>query len=577
MSDNFNIDELFENSLGGMKQKPKEMLWDNIEQELDLSTSSEIQFDNMVAASMAGFSVKPSSNAWSDINTKLDNIDSLNKEFDSNVEESINNMRPQASKTVWDNIEQELDAIDAYRIAERRKFVSWFTAAGTVAAVFIYFMLQIQPNINYRNRRQSQLVNKSVIDDLKQNSSRLTNNSEYSNHSENIVINKKRIISNKTTNANSELTIVDKSIFETGASEINPTYRNNIGGFNEEKIGINGNIVDVNKEKVVEEIYIVENNSETGMIATSAIAIVTDNSFSNIVNRRMKSNNQINYDKCLAGTTSSTVSFQSIPTSIRASGASTGFSFDLFGGPEYIHSPSEITYNEADNILVKKKSAYIKDYSFGANIKYNFNKLFIQSGLVYSNFGDILSLNQKNELHDTSGGYYSYNINTYYTYDTLRWDEDPLQPGVLVPVLSSNMHTDTVITNWNSTDSLCYENELASAETRYRYIEIPLMVGYQLAYKNWGFLLSAGASLGFKVSDEAEYTSNNKLSDLDKLSTPYSDSNINGIVSLGLSYSISDKISFILQPTYKTNLTGFTAHSTRYQSISIRCGINVKL
>jgi len=576
MSDNFNIDELFEGSLGGMKQKPKEMSWDNIEQELDSSTPSETQFDNMVAASMAGFSVNPSSSAWSDINIKLDNIDSLNKEFDSKVEESINNMRPQASRTVWDNIEQELDVIDAYRIAERRKFVSWFTAAGTVAAVFIYFMLQIQPNINFRNRRQNQLVNKSVINDLKQNSSRLTNNSEYSNYSENTIINKKTIGNNKTT-VNKNFNIVDKTNFKNGVPKINTTEKRNKEKLSEEKAGLSVNIVDANDKKAVEKINIVENNSETRTVATNNITSAADNSINNIVNIRMKSNNLINNDKLLARTTTSSTSFQSLPTTVRVDGASKGFSFDLFGGPEYIHSPSEITYNEADNIIIKKKSAYIKDYSFGANVKYNFNKLFIQSGLVYSNFGDILSLNQQNELHDTSGGYYSFNINTYYTYDTLRWEEDPLQSGVLVPVLSSNMHTDTVITNWNSSDSLCYENELASAETRYRYIEIPLMLGYQLTYKDWGFLLSAGVSVGFKVSDEAEYTSNNKLSDLDKLSTPYSDSNINGIVSLGLSYSISDKISVILQPTYKTNLTGFTAHSTRYQSISIRCGINVKL
>ena len=153
MSDNFNIDELFADSLGGMKQKPKEMSWDNIEQELDSSTPSEIQFDNMVAASMAGFSVNPSTGVWNNIDSKLNNIDALNKDFDSKVKESMENMNPQASKSVWSNIEQELDAMDAYRLAERKRFVSWFTVAGTVAAVFVYFMLQIQPRINFRNEK----------------------------------------------------------------------------------------------------------------------------------------------------------------------------------------------------------------------------------------------------------------------------------------------------------------------------------------------------------------------------------------------------------------------------------------
>jgi len=560
MSDNFNIDELFEDSLGGMKQKPKEMSWDNIEQKLDSSTPSEAQFDNMVAASMAGFSAKPSATAWNGINEKLNDFDNLNKDFDTKVEESMNNMYPQASKSVWSNIEQELDAMDAYRIAERKKFISWFSAAGAVAAVFIYFMLQVQPNINFRNS-QSQLINKSSID----------NSSIASTNNNAIVTNNESKHSNSLMSVTSEDNITEKPTAES--------VTNNVNKIENEDLSLNS----LNQNSKNTEVEIAYNNNSTNhsdvieLEENKEIKAYSSNSFNSIINNQMNDNNLFNNDKHLNIAASNPTSFQSLPISIRAIEASTGFSIDLFGGPEFIHSPSEITFNEGNNISIKKKSAYIKDYSFGANIKYHYNNMFIQSGLVYSNFGDVFSLNQENEIHDTSGGYYSYNINTYYTYDTLGWDDDPLQPGVLVPVLSSNLHTDTIITGWNSSDSLCYENELASAETRYRYIEIPLMFGYQLAYKDWGFLVSAGASYGFKVADRAEYTSSNKLSELDKLSSPYSDSNINGIVSLGLSYAISDKISVVLQPTYKTNLTGFTAQSTRYHSLSIRCGINVKL
>jgi len=562
MSDNFNIDELFEDSLGGMKQKPKEMSWDNIEQELDSSTPSDTQFDNMVAASMAGFSAKPSASAWNGINKKLDDFDVLNKDFDTKVEESMNNMHPQASKSVWSNIEQELDAIDAYRIAERKKFISWFSVAGAVAAIFIYFMLQIQPSINFRNR-QSQLINKSSIDNL---SIASTNNSAIVTKNESNNEN-----SNSLRSVISEDNIIEKSIPKSITNNKNKIE-------NEDLVlnSLNQNSNNTETEMTSNE-KVIENNTVVNLEESTEVEAYSNNSFNSIINDKMSDNNSFSNDRYLEIAASNPTSYKSLPISMRAIKASTGFSIDIFGGPEFIHSPTEITFNEGDNISVEKKSAYIKDYSFGANIKYHYNNMFIQSGLVYSNFGDVFSLNQENEIHDTSGGYYSYDINTYYTYDTLRWEDDPLQPGVLVPVLSSNLHTDTVITGWNSSDSLCYENELASAETRYRYIEIPLMFGYQLAYKDWGFLVSAGASYGFKVADKAEYTSSNKLSELDKLSSPYSDSNINGIVSLGLSYAISDKISVVLQPTYKTNLTGFTAQSTRYHSLSIRCGINVKL
>ena len=564
MSDNFNIDELFEDSLGGMKQKPKEMSWDSIEQELDSSSPSDIQFDNLVAASMAGFSVDPSTNAWNGINEKLDNIDGLNKEFDSNVEESINSMNPQASKSVWSNIEKELDAMDAYRLAERNRFISWFSAAGAVAAVFIYFIMQVQPNISFKND-QAQLINRSVIDDSKQVSPKFNTTANTSNN--------EIIISKSENSISNEIVTLENS----GSNiENNRSIENIVIETPIVKVVESSSDID-NKEIVVANTNIVENNSETNMIESNEIAANASILFNDIVNERMTNANLSNNERLLNTYAFSQTTANNLPLSIRSIKASTGFSIDLFGGPEFIHSPSEITYNEGDNISVKKKSSYIKDYSFGANIKYHYNNLFIQSGLVYSNFGDVFSLNQENEIHDTSGGYYSYNINTYYTYDTLGWDYDPLQPGVLVPILRSNIHTDTVITNWNSSDSLCYENELASAETRYRYIEIPLMLGYKFGYRDWDFLISAGASYGFKVADKAEYTSSNKLSNLDELSSPYSNSNINGIVSLGIAYSINDKISVVLQPTYKTNLTRFTAQSTRYHSLSLRCGINVKL
>jgi len=559
MSDNFNIDELFEDSLGGLKQNPKEMSWDNIEQELGSSTPSEAQFDELVAASMAGFSVKPSNSAWSNIDSKLDDIDNLNTEFDSKVEDSYNNNYPQASKSVWSNIEQELDAMDAYRIAERKRFVSWFAAAGSVAAVFIYFILQIQPSINFRNK-QSQLVNKfeirNNINVPKQETIAETVSVEKTTTNNEIIVENIQI-------DNNQVIINNKNV--QASSKVNSDIKKSIVIDENENAENNNDIVQNEIEESIDIVISNKSNSQNNV------------GFDNAINEAMMQKNIINNDKLLSSYASLSGSAQPLPTSIRSINAVTGFSIDLFGGPEYIHSPSEIVFKEGDNISIVKKSAYITDYSFGANIKFHYNKFFAQSGMVYSNFGDAYSLNQNNEIHDTSGGYYSYNINTHYTYDTLGWDDDPLNPGVLVPILVGNLHTDTIITDWNSMDSLSYQNEFASAETRYRYIEIPLMLSYQLQYKDWSFLASAGASYGFKVADKAVYTSDNTLKNHDKISSPYSNSNINGIVSIGIAYAISNKISVVLQPTYKTNFTGLTAQSTKYHSLSIRCGINVKL
>ena len=568
MSDNFNIDDLFEESLGGLKQKPKEMSWDNIEQEIDSTTPAEIHFDNLVASSMAGFTATPSAEAWNNISSDLDNLDILNKEFDAKVESSINNMHPQASTNVWSNIEKELDAIDAIKIAERKRFIGWFGAASAVIAMFLYFSIQFQPTFN-TSKKQNVFFQKSTVD----KSSNLKNNTTNKSNEVLIASNSDVITSNSSAKTTKDNIIIEDNIPEESFDETNIIADNstivNISNSNKE----NNNLITPQKEIIEEQETVLINESiNLNNISES----YTENvDFDNTINESMAFKNDINNNQFLSDNERTIAMNLPLSPRMKSIKAATGFSLDLFAGPEYIHSPNSIIYTEGDDILVHKTSSYITDYSIGANLKYHYNNLFIQSGLTYSNFGNIYNYNKSNELHDTTGGFASYIINTNYTYDTLSWEDDPLNPGTLVPVLESHVETDTVFTAWNSMDSTYYTNESAKSENRYRYIEIPFMIGYQYGIKNWSFNIAAGASYGFKVAEKNTYYDNSNIAN--KTYSPYSDSNINGIISLGIAYAIGDKISLILQPTYKTNLIDITAHSTKYHSITMRFGINVKL
>jgi hypothetical protein len=565
MSDIFDIDDLFEESLGSLKQKPNEMLWDSIEQEIDSTTPAEIHFDNLVASSMAGFTATPSAETWNNINSDLDNFDILNKEFDKKVESSINNMHPQASANVWHNIEKELDAIEAIKIAERKRFVSWFGAASAVIAIFLYFSLQFQPSFNI-NKKHNVFFQKSSINngELKTITNNKSNEVLTPSNSPVIASNSK-IISSNTKTTKEDISIENKnshnSIDETNIIANNSTIAN-LSNNNKEN-----NSITTQKGEVEEQEISLSNISKP----------YTENvvDFDNTINESMTSRNNMNNNHLLSNNERTIAMNLPLSPSVSSIRAATGFSLDLFAGPEYIYSPNSITYTEGDDILVHKTSSYITDYSIGANLKYHYNRLFIQSGLTYSNFGDIYKYNKSNELHDTTGGFASYIINTNYTYDTLSWEDDPLNPGTLVPVLQSHVETDTVFTAWNSMDSVYYSNESAKSENRYRYIEIPIMLGYQYGIKNWNFNIAAGASYGFKIAEKNTYYDNKNITN--KTYSPYSDSSINGIISLGVAYAIGDKISLVLQPTYKTNLIDITAHSTKYHSFTMRFGINIKL
>ena len=265
------------------------------------------------------------------------------------------------------------------------------------------------------------------------------------------------------------------------------------------------------------------------------------------------------------------------PFEMKSLYAATGFSLDLFAGPEFIKNSHMNKPAEGSPVMIDNIAPTISAPSLGANVKFHYNRFFIQSGLTYSSYGEKNSYQTTSELHDTSDSHYTYGINTYHTYDTIGWIDDLFQPGVVVPHLSATLHTDTVSSTWNTIDSAYYMYKKDIAKNRYHYIEIPIMIGYQFEYKSWSLSTAGGLSYGFRVAQAGSYISDNQLKSIDNENSPYSNGVINGIVSIGLGYAITDEISLMVQPTYKTNLSELSASSVNYQSISLRLGVNIKL
>lgn len=531
MTTDNNIDQWFEESLGEMKPSPSAQVWDGIEQQLNA-------------------------------------VDSANIEFDQGFEQALGGMSPIASTEAWNNIETKLNEADASRGKGNNKFIFWFSIAGSVAALFMYWFMQIGPN--------NQVDQPSALQHVSDTEQELIVSTPAEGYSSSITINSasEDIVEDVVTT--DEPQIVNSSIFIDQDNSENLNSSNTIAPQETDELITPQVIANIEKETPIETVAVIEvenqqeANSDELTEAKNQEESKTELVFAQSITNDILSHEVIDSMESLT---------LPAPTEIASLRAATGFSLDLFAGPEYIINNTEPSPmpQEGENVSLVQTQTMNTDFSLGVNIKYHYNRFFIQSGLTYSNFGEQNTYKITNEFHDTSASFYTYDISTTHTYDTIGWTDDPLQPGVLVPLLSSHIHTDTLSSKWNTVDSAYYTSNSEVVKNRYRYIEIPIMFGYQHEYKNWSFMAAAGVSYGFKVAEEGKYINNSQLETILKTNSPYSNSNLNGIVSLGVGYAITNNISVILQPTYKSNLTSLTAQNNTYSNFTLRAGINVKL
>jgi hypothetical protein len=270
---------------------------------------------------------------------------------------------------------------------------------------------------------------------------------------------------------------------------------------------------------------------------------------------------------------------ENIPSPTETAGIhqATGWSIDAFAGPAFIQSNEEIILAEGDMIYQTGIDPKITTPNIGLNVKFHINNWFIQSGVGYAEYGENKNYLQNIEMHDTSG-FAKQKIDDYYTYDTTGWIPDPNNSGVLIPVFDAIHHSDTSY-SWVTEDSLYYEHQSIYAQNRFRYIEIPAMVGYEFRFKNVGLEVATGVSLGFRVNSSGKFLdSDNNLVDINPSNSPYTNTMMNYILTVGVKYHISNRFSVIAQPIYKTNLNSLfesgLGSDTRYSSFGVNVGMN---
>ena len=238
--------------------------------------------------------------------------------------------------------------------------------------------------------------------------------------------------------------------------------------------------------------------------------------------------------------------------------------------------PQNITYDNP--LLESKTSRQISSAEGFVQLKYKISNFYGKTGFRIGEFGENRTFVVSTEMHDTSGGYQSWNLSRYWTYDTIGYYDDPNTPGQVYPVLSPTYHIDTLSAQWNSRDVLYYDKSSAAYKNRYRYIEIPFIVGYQQNFNRLGIFIDAGLGMGFMVNTTGAFVENGLIQSIDNSTNPYKRVNFNYMLNLGSNYSLNNQWNLFIQASYKSNLTSIYKpqfeKGIKYQSFGVQFGMS---
>jgi hypothetical protein len=517
-----------------------------------------------------------------------------NNEIDNLFEEALGNLQVEPDVASWTELSASLDAAASAGESGGKRRLFFYAFIGTVAALLAYLF--------FFNKNQTQFIDKKdtrqveVPQQQKEQKSTPVQVAEPKKKVQNISdkssaagVVKKASPSNSTDNK----TIKKVKSTASNSASTNPKRAD----IKESQNKINGTSFIVSEEVIATS---VEDNSNKQAAAnraeeTTAVVASSDNEVE-IKAENMeevtpevetaKTNNvaiileeAISEDNAIASKSEQEAMESSAPSPNSIAGVrnATALSIGVYGGPAFISSNETFVVDEGGLIYQTEKEQRIITPTIGLDINYHINNWFIRSGIAYAEYGENRTYSNKIEKHDTAG-YSRTSVKTYYTYDTTGWITDPGNSSVQIPVYDAIMHHDTTYI-WVSRDSLYYEHQNIYAQNRFRYIEIPLMLGYEYKFKNLGIELATGVSVGFRVNSSGKFMDSNKqLVDINSSNSPYSHTMMNYIFTAGVNYHFSDRFSIAVRPVYKTNLNSIiesgVGSDIRYNSFGVNLGIN---
>ena len=233
------------------------------------------------------------------------------------------------------------------------------------------------------------------------------------------------------------------------------------------------------------------------------------------------------------------------------------WSIDLYASGSYTDNSLSLSNPDRSDFIIKKQNTLSPSTSinYGANVNLNINNLILQTGINYTKLGERFK-DEFSSFYVDSALNYEYSENGGYWYmqpsDTVYFDWLG-HPIVEYDKTWVQLYDTTEVMVYDTSETITNYNE----KNYYNYIELPLLIGYELYRNRSGFTVKTGIITGFllnssgkTISDETDYTIINN----NKSTIPFVKLNYSMLISLGYHYRINNHFSVISESYYRKNL-----------------------
>jgi len=485
------------------------------------------------------------------MNDKNQNIDNL-------FEEALGNLTVEPSEGAWSEVAGGLDTILR---SNRTKYYRWISLSVAAVAIIVYIFFFRSCNVGASSGSYI-MKNRLFVFDKSSKIKRVINKSEDeikvfgNNYSQSNTYSIRQISNTKPT---------PRMVSSPAVKEITRAEINNLVNL---EIELPDNPDFANKS---------ENKQSTSDIKDISISVEKEKQIQSSPELSLSPDLKTALDT-LSGNDDEIIAAPVVVSPLPGPQIATSLELEFGIGPMRINNkiPQEIIYDNP--LLDSKTDRYFSSAEGFVQLKYKISDFYGKTGFRFSEFGENNIFTISTEMHDTSGGYQSWNLSRYWTYDTIGYYDDPNTPGQVYPVLSPTYHIDTLGAQWNSRDVLYYDKSLVAHKNRYRYIEIPFIVGYQKNFNRMGVFIDAGLGMGFMLNTTGAFVEDGFLQSMNKSSNPYKRFNINYMINLGTNYALNNQWNLFIQASYKSNLTSIYKPQfdmgVKYKSLGVQFGMS---
>lgn len=294
------------------------------------------------------------------------------------------------------------------------------------------------------------------------------------------------------------------------------------------------------------------------------------------------------------------------------------WSADLVYTPMFTNTSLSGPTDIVNNINENTSPAY--NWSIGLNINYKLKNFSIQSGIAYTIFAEkfnyskeSIEVNKYQETRYGVVGEYTYvdeysewlitGVNSVPVVDTVSSSyliEHYDYNGVMITDTVWSYQTDTVMINVYDSMEVVYYDTITALKydslqvvvydtvktrsfyefvNRYTYMEIPLIVNYEIKHNKFSYIIGGGLVTGIFLNAQGKGISLDdevvSLSDL-----PFMKLNLSGIVNAGVHYHLNPKMSILFEGVYRKNFNSIYNNSyfleQRFNSFGLKLGMRYR-